>query len=230
MGIFARISDIISANLNGLLDKAENPELMIAQVIREMEKGLANAKHYAAGAIAAERRIGRELDQNRTQAALWKTRACQALAAGREDMARRALLRKREHDHLVHCLEAQHAAALATSDKLRASLRALEARLAEARRKQRALLARHRAALARVQVNRVFGAGLPDIAGADAQFERLESRLADFEDEVGAQAELAQLQGDLDVDLADRDTERAIEAELEALKRQPEITQETMLE
>ena len=87
MGIFARLSDIITSNINALLDRAENPEWMIAQIIREMEEGLASAKRYAATAIAAERRIGRELDQNRLQAEHWKAKAREALGLTSQDDA-----------------------------------------------------------------------------------------------------------------------------------------------
>jgi phage shock protein A len=220
MSIFSRLSDIIAANISALLDRAENPELMIAEIIREMEEGLANAKGYAATAIAAERRIGRELEQNRFQAEHWKSKAREALVAGREDLARRALVRKREHEDLVKSLEEQHREALQTSQNVRTSLRALEARLAEARRKQRSLLARHRAAKARVELHRFVGAGIPAFCGSQAKFDRLENQLIDFEDELAAWAELNQVQTGLDVDFADLEREQAIDEELEALKRE----------
>ncbi len=220
MSIFSRLSDIITANINALLDRAENPEVMIAEIIREMEEGLANAKCYAATAIAAERRIGRELEQNRIQAEHWKGKAREALAAGREDLARRALIRKREHEDLAKSLEGQHHESLQTSQNVRTSLRALEARLAEARRKQRALLARHRAAKARVELHRVVGAGIPAFCGSQAKLDRLENQLIDFEDELAAWAELNQVQTGLDVDFADLEREQAIDEELEALKQE----------
>jgi phage shock protein A len=220
MGIFSRLSDIISSNINALLDRAENPEWMIAQIIREMEEGLANAKRYAATAIAAERRIGRELEQNRLQAEHWKFMARQALAAEREDLARRALARKMEHEDLVRSLENQHTQALQTCQNVRTSLHALEARLAEARRKQRTLLARHRAAQARVELHRVAGAGFPAFSGAQAKFDRFENQLIDFEDELGALADLNNIQTGLEVDFAELERQQAIEEELQEMKRE----------
>ena len=110
MSIFSRLSDIIASNLNALLDRVENPEALLVQVIREMEEGLAAARRYAALAIAAERRIGRELEQNRAEAERWQNKAREALAAERDDLARRALIRKREHEDLVRGLETQCAA------------------------------------------------------------------------------------------------------------------------
>jgi phage shock protein A len=217
MSIFSRLSDIITSNINALLDRAENPEWMIAQIIREMEEGLASAKRYAATAIAAERRIGRELEQNRLQADHWKSKARQALTAEREDLARRALIRKMEHEDLVRSLENQYAQALQTCQNVRTSLHALEARLAEARRKQRTLLARHRAAQARV--HRVAGAGFPAFSGAQAKFDRIENQLIDFEDELAALADLHNIQTGLEIDFADMERQRAIEEELQEMKR-----------
>jgi phage shock protein A len=101
MSIFSRISDIVTANLHALLDRAENPEVMLEQMIREMEESHARARRYAAAAIAAESRPRRDRDDNRGQVEQWKARAQEALAAGREELARRALARKQEHDVLA---------------------------------------------------------------------------------------------------------------------------------
>src|SRR5262249_27151554 len=122
MGVFARLSDIIASNINALLDKAENPEYLIAQVIREMEAGLAAAKRYAATAIAAERRIDRELDHHHLQVDFWQNKAREALSRGREELARRTLVRKQEHADLVRCLETQRTEAFQTSATVRAAL------------------------------------------------------------------------------------------------------------
>jgi phage shock protein A len=220
MGIFARLSDIITSNLNALLDRVENPEAMIAQIIREMEEGMAGAKRAAATAIAAERRVGRELEQNRGEAACWKARAREALAANREDLARRALARKQEHDDLVRSLEAQCATTSQTSEAVRTSLRALEARLAEARRKQRSILARHRAAQARVQLCRRGGVCVPDSGTPVAKFERLENRLNEFEDELAAEGEVQDLLRGLDRDFDHLRAKQDIDRELADLRRE----------
>jgi len=220
MNIFSRLSDIISSNLNALLDRAENPEWMIAQIIREMEEGLASAKRCAAKAIAAERRIGRELEQNRLQVEHWKGKAREALTADREDLARRALVRKMEHQDLVQSLERQHLEAIQTCQNVRTSLHALEARLAEARRKQRTLVARHRAALARVELHRFAGAGFPPFSGAQAKFDRLENQIIDFEDDLAALADLHNVQNTLEADFADLERQHAIEEELQSLRGQ----------
>jgi phage shock protein A len=220
MGIFARLSDLITANVNALLDQVEDPERMLAQALREMEQALALARRHAAAAIAAERRLGRELAQNRARAAHWREQARAALAAGREDLARRALACMVEHDDLARALEGQHTAAVETSAEVRGALRALEARLAEARHKQRALVARHRAARVRDEVRRATGAGVLDVSAPFAKFERFEERLIDDEDRLLAHAELGCADGDLEAEVAALAARKRIDAELDALKRE----------
>jgi phage shock protein A len=222
MGLFARLSDLISANLNSLLDAAEDPERMLAQVIREMELGLADARQQGACAIAAERRLGRELEQNRAAAAHWKEQARLALNSQREDLARKALARKLEHDDLVRALDSQWTAARQTSTEVKAALHALEARLAEARRKQRTLLARHRAAAIRLQAQRTVKPVIADGREPLARFARFEDRLIDMEDQLLAQSELLRPSADLEIELADLESARRVEDELKELKKEME--------
>jgi phage shock protein A len=220
MGIFSRLSDIFVANLHALLDRAEDPERMIAQIIREMEDGLARARRYAASAIAAERHVARELERNIAEAQQWQSRARQALVAGREDLARRALRRKHEHDELILRLRAQREAAWETSEEVRTALRALEARLAEARRKQAALVARHQAAKARRELCAVAAEGIPDPATFRARFDRLEHQLLAFEDEALALGEIHLAGSGLEGEIGDLENERAVSQELHALKQE----------
>jgi phage shock protein A len=218
MSIFSRISDIVAANLNALLDKAENPEAMIAQVVREMEDGLARAKRYGAGAIAVERRLGRDRDLHRERVVFWKERARQALASDREDLARTALARKLENEDLLRVLDTQYAHAQETAATVRAAIRALEARLAEARRKQRSLIARHRAVRARAEVNRFLGRELAILGQSHTRFGDLEARIEDLEDEIGVQIELNESMEPALNELANVEREQAITAELAALR------------
>jgi phage shock protein A len=219
MGLFTRLSRLINANLNAVLEAAEDPEKMLAQVIREMETSLVTARQHGARAIAAERRLERELEQNRATAAFWKDQAARALGNGREDLARQAVARKIEHDDLVSALTPQLDAARQTSAAVKTSLRALEARLAEARRKQRVLLAEHNAVLVRRSAQAGAASAALDLHGPFAEFERLENRTADFNDELQAQMEIARTSGELETELTELETQRRIDEELQALKR-----------
>lgn len=219
MGIFSRVSDILVANLNALLDRAENPEAMLAQVIREMADAVARARHSAAVAVAAERRLRTECEQHRVQSENWQGRAREALAAGQEEMARRALGRKQEHEALARSLEEQLREAVQTGRSACTALQALDTRLAEARRKQRTLLARQRAAEVRVEIHRCLGAGRASVGASLARLERLEERLSQSADELAAEAELCEAAG-LAKEFTDLERQRAIEQELQALKQE----------
>jgi phage shock protein A len=217
MGIFSRILDVFTANLNALLDRAEDPEVMLDQMIRAMEDGLARARRYAAVAIAAEGRLRRDRDDNRGRAEQWTARAREALAAGREDLARGALARKQEHDALAHGLEEEHAEAVRAGRSARTALQALEARLAEARAKQRVLLARHRTAQVRMEVYRHLDAGRTSFGTSAARFDCLAERLSRHVEELAAEAELQDPSG-LEADFTDLERRLAIDRELEAMK------------
>jgi len=220
MGIFARLSDIVTANVNLLLDKAEDPERMLAQVIREMEDGLAASRRHGAIAIAAERRLGRELDQNHTAAEHYREQARLALTHQREDLARQALGRKLEHDDLAQVLEGQYTSARATGNEVRAALHALEARLAEARRKQRILTARHRAARIRIEVRQSAAASVPAGRSTFARFARFEEKLVATEDRLVAEAELTRSAGELETELSGLENKKRIDDALAALRRE----------
>jgi phage shock protein A len=222
MGIFSRLSDLIVANINALLDKAENPERMLAQIVREMEEGLGTARQQAATAIALDRRLTRELHQHQHEAMHWKEQARLALASNREDLARQALARKIEQDDLVRGLSAQSSSAQETSSQVRAALRALELRLAEARRKQKTLLARHRAAKIRLEVQRAAVSVVPDPGTSFAKFAHIEEKLIDAEDHLLAHAEVCRPSGNLDAELAVLETDKRIDEELTALKHEME--------
>jgi phage shock protein A len=221
MSIFTRMSDIVVANIHTLLDRAEDPVALLAQVNREMEAGLAEARRSAAMAVAAERRLERERDQHRTAAEYWKARAKEALASGREDLARRALSEKVDHDAVAAGLDELLADAATTGLSARAALRTLEARLAEARRAERTLVARHRTAQIRVAVHRQLGPKLTGFTASLARFDRLGDQLTRRSDELSAEAELS-VPAKLDAEFADLERRQRIETELAAISESDE--------
>ena len=102
--IFKRISDILAANLNDLIDRVEDPERMVKQIIREMEDNIRIAEESVIDAIASEKQLQKDLEHHRQQAATWRQRAEEALRADQEDLARAALTRKKEHDQIITTL------------------------------------------------------------------------------------------------------------------------------
>jgi phage shock protein A len=230
MSIFQRVSDIISANLNEMAESFENPEQMLKQAIREMEISITGATNETAKALANEKLLRRELENNQSQAARWEKRAEQAVAAGDDDLARKALHRKAEHDNLVDALEDQLKTALGAANSLKRQLEAMKAKLAEAKRSLATLSARSRAAEFRRKMETV-GAGVATDLDKDAfaKFDRLRSRVEQAEAEAEAMAELrGQAGGNCDLDdefddgeAGEFETKRSnsVDADLAVLKR-----------
>ena len=139
MSYFSRLTDIVTCNLTDILSQESDPQGAIQTIVREMEEGLAGAKRSVSTANGSVDRLNREIGEHQAQADQWVEQAKAELQKGNEAGARTALLRKQEIEDVVAGLEQQHAAAIATRDHLQTMLRALEARLTEARRKLRQL-------------------------------------------------------------------------------------------
>ncbi|MBM9532304.1 PspA/IM30 family protein, partial [Desulfoprunum benzoelyticum] len=105
MGVFTRFKDIVSSNINSMLDRAEEPEKMIRLMIQEMEETSVELKAACAGLMADQKRIARELSQVVERTELWSNRARLAMEKGREDLAREALLEKLSAQRLSEGLE-----------------------------------------------------------------------------------------------------------------------------
>lgn len=139
MSYFSRLTDIVTCNLTHLLEQAEDPQAAIAEIIREMREGLSGAQRSVSTASASEDRLRGEIDSHREQVEMWTAKAKELLVAGSEAEARQSLLRKREVEDLIAGLSQQHKAAVVTREHLATMQRALEARLAEAVRRQESL-------------------------------------------------------------------------------------------
>jgi len=216
--MFKRISDVISANLNDLIDRVEDPERMIKQIIREMEENISKAQEGVIEAIASEKQLQKDLEQHRRQSSEWQKKAEEALQVDKEELARAALMRKKEHDNIIKALEPSWKAAENTSERLKIQLHALEAKLEEARRKRSTLVARHRAAEARQHMDKTlanFQAGLD----AQANFARMEDKVTEMEARVEAAAELHSDASQLEKDFLAMEVEQEVDNELAALKR-----------
>lgn len=217
-GLFNRLNDIFNANFNDLLDKMEDPERMIKQVIREMEENLSQAKEGVIDAVASEKQLEKELKKQKAQATVWMKKAETALKSEREDLARSALLRKREIDSIIDSLEPAWIRAKETSVRLRQQLQTLETRLEEARHKRTALLARQQAVEARQQMDKTLhrvNSGLD----AQVRFDRMEDKVSALESRLEAEAELNRGTTALDQALADLEVEQDVDDELAALRR-----------
>lgn len=192
MGILNRISTLVRANINDLISRSEDPEKILNQLIMDMKEQLIQAKKQVAVAIADEKRLKKQLDNELEKAREWEKKAMMAVRAGRDDLAREALNRKTEHDQLASEYQGQWEAQKQAADALRNSLRALNKKIEEATRKKNLLIARQKRAEAQKTIQNTMS-GLNDTSAFDA-FDRMEGKITRMEAEAEASAELA---GDL---------------------------------
>lgn len=135
MPYFSRLTDIVTCNLTALLADAPDAAAALAEIIREIEEGVAGANRSASTAAKNAARLSAEIDEQRRQVDYWMTEARKRLAEQNDDLARQALFRKREVEDLVAALIDQQRAAEATREHLTTMLHALQARLADAERR-----------------------------------------------------------------------------------------------
>ena len=215
MGIFTRFRDIVSANINAMLDRAEDPEKMIKLMIREMEDTLVELKASCAGVMADARKVQRRLDEAADRASSWQAKAALAVDKGRDDLAREALQEKRRHSQLAESLDIEIAELNTLVEQYHDDIRQLEDKLKSAREKQRLLIQRHiharRKIRAQQEIHRV------DSNDAVLRFEALESRI----DRMETEADLINFgrKKPLEEELDTLSLDDEIEIELQALKK-----------
>jgi phage shock protein A len=219
MGVFRRLTDIISANVNDLIDKAEDPEKMAKQIIREMEESIGEIRGQVARAMAAEHQLAAQLNAARADAIEWQQRALRAVELDKDDLARQALLKRRTAEQTAQQVEPQLEQARRAADLLRQQLHSLEDRIMLARRKRDTIIARQRMAEAQSAVNRSMG----QFGKASDHLARM-TGLADRVDEMEARsrAELTLMHDELPLEVQFERIEEAqsLEAELAVLKEQ----------
>ena len=146
MSFFARLAQILKSNLNELISRSEDPEKMLEQVIRDMSEQLTEATKQVAVAIADEKRLEKAYNNEATVAADWEKKAMLAVKAGKDELAKEALARKKEHDGLAAAYHEQWQKQAAAVKQLKMALKALNQKIEEAKRKKNVLIARKRRA------------------------------------------------------------------------------------
>lgn len=217
MGIFDRLKTVISSNINDAISKAEDPEKMLNQMLIDMNEQLVESKKAVAMAIADEKRLERELIENKSKAAEWENKAMLAVRAGRDDLAKEALLRKQEHENYVAQLNTQWQAQKESVEKLKESLRQLQSKIEEASRKKNILIARAKRAEAQEKINQTMSS----IAGNKSAFDTFD-RMAQKVDELEARTEAQK-------ELEDSTTGASLEKQFAELEASPAAA-DTMLE
>lgn len=214
MGIFSRVADIISSNMNAMLDKAEDPEKLIKLMIREMEDTLVEIKASCAGAMATKKKIARESSEVKARADEWGRKAEIAVDKGREDLAREALLEKRRYAERAKALEGEQAHCDQLVDQYQSDIVQLEEKLNTAREKQRMLVQRHIHAQHKQRTQQQIRKA--DVSDAMMRFEAFEGRI----DRMEAEADLVNFgrKPTLEEEFSKLTGDEDLERELEELK------------
>ncbi|HPE88618.1 MAG TPA: PspA/IM30 family protein [Spirochaetia bacterium] len=192
MGIFDRMKTVISSNINDMINKAENPEKMLNQLVIDMNQQMIESKKSVAMAIADEKKLERELVEQKRLSDDWERKAVIAVKAGRDDLAKEALLRKQEAENYYLQLKPQWESQKASVEKLKETLRQLQNKIDEASRKKNMLVARAKRAEAQQKIQKTLASVSGNTSAFDT-FDRMAKKVDELEARADAQAELADL-------------------------------------
>ena len=206
MGLFDRFRRVVKSNINDMISKAENPEKMLNQLVVDMNDQLIESKKAVASSIADEKKLERELLQQRAQADDWEKKAMLAVKSGKDDLAKQALVRKQEHTELVTTYQTQWEAQHQSVEQLKSSLRELQQKIEEAQRKKNLLIARAKRAEAQKRIQQTLSASATRDTSAFEAFERMAAKVDQIEAEADADKEIAAL------DAPQKDLERQFKA------------------
>lgn len=217
MGILDRVSRLVRANVNDLVDRAEDPEKMIDQILRDMQSNIATARAQVAAMIAQEKELEADLEETRNLSNEWAEKARRAVAAGKDDLAREALRRKRDNDENAAVYEQTYQSQKQTVEKLKQQLGLLESKYQTTLSQRDSLVARQRRAQASTRVTEFTSSLSPLDAGSE--LDRMERKIRSNEAQVEALSELGT--NSFDAQFRELDYDVDIEQELEALKGGP---------
>lgn len=217
MGILDRMSTLIRANVNDMLDRAEDPEKTINQILRDMESSIQNARQQVAAMIVQEKELEADANQTKMLAAEWGKKAERAVTAGKDDLAREALRRKRDNDENSRVYSEQLGLQQQTVEKLKQQLRQLESKYQATLSQRDALIARQRRAQAQHQVATAASATILNPLDPAADLERMERKIRQTEAQAAAALEMG-TDDSLEAQFRELDADDDIEAELALLK------------
>ncbi|MGX5173426.1 phage shock protein PspA [Aliikangiella sp. IMCC44653] len=182
MGIFSRFADIVNANINALLDKAEDPEKLIRLIIQEMEDTLVEVRTSSARTIADKKDICRRIEKLNAEAQEWERKAELAISKEREDLAKAALMEKNQAQSVANELQHELDKVEDVLARLSNEVTQLQEKLNDAKARQKALLMRHSTSSSRLKVKKSLYAQSSE--DAVTRFERFERKLDELESEV----------------------------------------------
>ena len=221
MGLLDRVSTLVRANLNDLLDRAEDPEKVIKQLLMDMQNQMIQVKTQVAAAIADEKRLQNRYEEAQRTADGWQHKAELALDAGDEELAKQALQRQMTYSATSTGLQEQWQAQSVQVQALKDGLRQLQAKMDEAEGKKELLIARHRSAKAQEQMHKTL-TGIQGV-GSLSEFGRLERKVEEQEARAQAYTELST--DTLDEKFAALEQESEVDRKLRELKERRQQAQ-----
>ena len=224
MGIMERFKDIMAANINALLDKAEDPEKMIDQYLRNLESDLGKVKAETASVIAEESRARRALDECNANITKMQTYAEKAVAAGNDADAKQFLAQKKVYTDQLASLESTYQIAADNAAKMRTMHDKLVSDIGQLNAKKDSIKAKMAAAKTQQRINKI-GASAVGAANDMSAFDRMEAKANKMLDEANAMSELNKTTAESSIDaLASKydspATDNSLDDELAALKAQ----------
>lgn len=221
MGVLSRFRDIMAANVNALLDKAENPQKMIDQYLRDLEGDLAKVKAETASMMAEEKAAKRDLDECNEEIGKMADYAKRAVAAGNDNEAKQFLQKKSELSGRQETLQKKYDIAVSNSAQMREMHDKLESDIASLKGRRETLKAKAQIAETQAKMNKM-GSGSSQADATMAAFDRMEDKINKMLDEQDAMEELNKGQTDSTEELMkkyDRESKESdVDAELAALK------------
>lgn len=193
---FKRMSTVVSSELNSMLDKAEDPVKMLDQFMRDMAEDIREVETAVAKQIANEKKLKRKLDDANAMVEKRQKQAEQAIEAGNDDLARRALQDKSDHETTVATLQESWERAKTDSEELRTKLDEMKKEYQEMELKKDSLKARAESAKTRTKINRTMSS----IGNDESKqgFERMEEKVMQFEAEAETSEDLSKENRTLD--------------------------------
>lgn len=216
MAIFERIADILQANINDLIDKAEDPVKMVKQLILEMEEDVDEATEALGQAMGSQKVAAKELADAKAKVADWNDKAKLALKNGNEELARKALEAKVGLDAQVVALQESYDSITAQVDKLKDNVTGLRMKLDEARSRQNVLIARAKMAEASQGVAENISS--VDTASAFAKLDKLERKIVEQESVAEAFTEIGAVDAGVAESFDSMERNAAVDSELDRLK------------
>jgi phage shock protein A len=218
MAIFSRLTDLLKANINDLIDRSEDPEKMVKQIIIDMEEQLQNAVQGLGSVMATERDMLKKLKKAQDESKLWEGRARDALKSENEELAKKAIDKKLEADTSVKQYQKMYDNISSQTETLREQVDLLKKKLNEARARQSMLIARDKVAEARQEV--ISAVGDLDSSGAFAKMDKMEKKIAEKEAQADAAFDISGMDDEEDDEFEEMESKQAADDELARLKKE----------